>query len=195
MIYASRHLLDMRARLLAIAQEQGAAARIRILIVLLPILLVGTLYTACTRDDDSEQIRMHIAEGVNLAEAHAIGDLLQLATKDLRAMPMNLDRRGVKGVLWQAFKHYGAFTVLYPRPTIAITADAREATTQFPFLIIKKGNPIPGLEKLRDNPMAWIDAVGDAADLYHLRLQWIKKDGDWRVDLAWLERFEGTEFE
>ena len=159
------------------------------------ILAVAILCMACARDDDAEQIRKRIAEGARLAEAHDIGSLLKLTAEEIRAMPMNLDRRSIKGVLWQTFKRYGTFGILYPRPTIEIVEGGHEATSRFPFLIVKKALSIPGLEELRTDPLAWVDTVGDQADLYRLRLQWIKQDGDWLVDRAFLERFDGTGFE
>jgi len=168
------------------------AGLVRMLIL---TLVIGTLCLACTRDNDVEQIRKRIAAGTDLAEAHEIGSLLKLASEEIRAMPMNLDRRGIKGVLWQTFKRYGTFSILYPRPAIEIAEGGREASTRFPFLIVKKKNPIPGLEALRNDPLAWVDAIGDAADLYSLRLQWIKQDGEWLVGWAFLERFAGVGFE
>jgi len=163
--------------------------------VLALLLAIGTLFMACSRGNDTEQIRKRIADGAALAEAHEVGKLLKLASEDIRAMPMNLDSRGIKGALWQAFKRYGSFAVLYPRPTIEIDANARDASTQFPFLIVKQAVALPGLAELRNDPLAWIAAVGDQADLYRLRMQWIKHDGAWLVDLAVLERFEGAAFE
>ena len=163
--------------------------------MLIPLLAICILFMACSRGNDAEEIRKHIAKGAALAEAHETGTLLQLATDDIRAMPMNLDRRGIKGVLWQSFKRYGSFAVLYPRPTIEIDANARDASNQFPFLIVKQAVALPGLAELRNDPLAWIAAVGDQADLYRLRMQWIKHDGAWLVDLAVLERFEGVAFE
>jgi hypothetical protein len=84
--------------------------------------------------------------------------------------------------------------ILYPRPVVEIDDHVNEASAQLPFLIVKKDHPFKDLEGLRDDPMAWIDALGDAADLYRLRLEWIKQDGDWRVDRAFLERFSGAGF-
>jgi hypothetical protein len=154
------------------------------------LLLVTCLFCmACSRDNDAETIRARIAEGAALAEAHDIGGLLKLATGEIRAMPMDMDRRGIKGVLWRTFRHYGDVAIMYPRPTIDIDDGARDASTQFPFMIVKKKITIPGLDALRDDPLAWVDAVGDQADLYRLRLQWVKHDGDWLVDRAYLERF------
>jgi len=163
--------------------------------MLIPLLAICILFMACSRGNDAEEIRKHIAKGAALAEAHETGTLLQLATDDIRAMPMNLDRRGIKGVLWQSFKRYGSFAVLYPRPTIEIAENAGEASTHLPFLIVKKTFSLPGLEELRDHPLAWVAAVGDVADLYSLRLQWVKQDGGWLVELAFLERFDGLGFE
>jgi hypothetical protein len=108
---------------------------------------------------------------------------------------MNLDRRGIRAVLWRTFNYYGPLAVFYPRPEIEINAAAGEASVRFPFLIVRKEHDMPGLETLRDDPVAWIEAVGDKADLYSLQLDWIKRDGEWVVDRAFLERFSGRGFE
>lgn len=149
------------------------------------------LCMACTRGDDADKIRAQIARGAKLAEAHDIGGLLRLAARDVVAMPMNLDRSGIRAVLWRTFKTYGPLAVFYPRPEIEINAVAGEASTRFPFLIVRKEHDMPGLNTLRDDPMAWIEAVGDKADRYNLQLEWILKDSEWVVDRAFLERFAG----
>ena len=110
-------------------------------------------------------------------------------------MPMNLDRRGIRAVLWRTFNDYGPLAVFHPRPEIEINAVAGEASTRFPFLIVRKEHDMPGLDALRDDPMAWTEAVGDKADLYNLQLEWIEEDGEWVVDRAFLERFSGRGFE
>ena len=55
--------------------------------------------TACARQDDEEAIRALIAEGAAAAEAHDIAALMAMTTDAVRASPMNLDRRGIRGVL------------------------------------------------------------------------------------------------
>jgi hypothetical protein len=157
-------------------------------------LFACMLLTACSDNDDAQQIRALIDEGASLAEAHEVGAILKLATADVRAMPMDLDRRGIRAVLWRTFNHYGPLAVLYPRPAIEIHAAAARATAEVPLLLVKKEFEIPGLDALRSDPLAWIEAVGDQADLYRLRLQWIKDGRRWLVDMAVVERFDGAGF-
>lgn len=161
----------------------------------LPAVVVCAIFLACSKQDDAEKARLLIAKGAVLAEAHDIAGLLQLASEDIRASPMDLDRRGIKGVLWRTFNYYGPFEILYPRPGIEVKNEANEASVQFPFLIVKKEQIIPDLDKFRADPKAWIQALGQTADLYHLRLQLTKQDGDWLVAQANLERFTGVGFE
>ena len=161
---------------------------------LLAALIIGVFCTTCTRQDDGDRIRSMIAQGADAAEAHDIGAILDLATADVRAMPMDLDRQGIKAVLWRSFNYYGPLKVLYPRPTVDLDDSTNTASTVFPFLILKKEQPFPDLEALRGDPAAWLDAIGETADLYRLRLQLTKRDGDWLVEHAMLERFSGTTF-
>ena len=160
----------------------------------LAAMVVGSLCAACSRPDDGEKIRALIANGAMLAEAHDIAGMLALASEDIRAMPMDLDRRGIKGVLWRTFNYYGPLSILYPRPAVEIKNDIDEAWAEFPFLIVKKERNIPGLETLREDPTAWIEAIGKHADLYHLRLLLVQHKGDWLVDSVHLERFTGAGF-
>jgi len=175
------------------ARVKNPRTRVVIAIVAAGVFLV--LCMSCSRGDDADKIRTQIASGATLAETHDIGGLLRLATRDIVAMPMNLDRSGIRAVLWRTFKTYGPLAVFYPRPEIEINAAAGEASTRFPFLIVRKEHDLPGLDTLRDDPMAWIEAVGDKADLYNLQLEWIQKNGEWVVDRAFLERFSGGGFE
>ena len=161
----------------------------------LAAMVIGSLCVACSRTDEGDKIRALIANGAVLAEAHDIAGMLALASEDIRAMPMDLNRRGIKGVLWRTFNYYGPLSILYPRPVVEIKNDVDEAWAEFPFLIVKKEQNIPGLEKLREDPMAWIEAIGKHADLYHLRLMMIQHKGDWLVDSVHLERFTGAGFE
>jgi hypothetical protein len=93
-----------------------------------------------------------------------------------------------------AFRHYQDFKVLYPRPSVELKPDKRSASAIFPFLIVKKEMTLPNLKELYEDPQTWIEAVGEKADLYRLKLEWIKQDGDWLVNQARLERFTGTSF-
>ena len=79
-------------------------------------LLLITLFTltACSKEDDSEQIRKLVQEGARLAEEHNIAGLLKLTSEDFVARPGNHGDREVKGILWYAFNRYGNFKVMYP---------------------------------------------------------------------------------
>lgn len=136
-----------------------------------------------------------VAQGAAAAEAHDICAILNLATPDVRARPMDLDRQGIRAALWQSFNYYGPLKVLYPRPIVDVDDSANTASTVFPCLILKKEQPLPDLEDLRGNPAAWLDAIGETADLYRLRLQLTKQDGDWLADEVWLEQFDGVGFQ
>lgn len=159
------------------------------------LLVLCLLCAACAEKDDEAAIHELIEQGAALAETHDLAAILDLATGDVRAMPMDLDRRGIKAVLWRTFSYYGPLRVLYPKPSIEVKDEYNQASAQFPFLILKKEQIIPDLERLRDDPMAWIEAIGDAADLYRIRLIWTKKDRDWMVDQVYLKRFTGVGFE
>ena len=93
-----------------------------------------------------------------------------------------------------AFRHYHDFKILYPRPNVELKPDKRSASAVFPFLIVKKETTLPKLKELYEDPQRWLEAVGENADLYRLRLECIKPNGDWLVKKARLERFTGSSF-
>lgn len=160
-------------------------------------LLLGfcLLCATCAEKDDETTIRALIDKGAVLAETHDIAAILDLTTGDVRAMPLDLDRRGIKAILWRTFNYYGPLRILYPRPSIEVKGEYNEASAQIPFLIVKKEQTIPDLEGLRDDPVAWIEALGDAADLYRIRLVLARQNGDWLIDQVFLNRFTGVGFE
>jgi hypothetical protein len=149
---------------------------------------------SCGERDDVRAIRTLIKEGAVLAEKHDIGGILALASEDLQALPGELDRQQVKGVLWRAFKYYGALKVIYPRPAVDVEKDSGHALARFPFLIVKREHSFPRLEALYNDPQGWLDEVGENADLYRLKLDLIKNGRDWLVKEVRLERFTGLGF-
>jgi hypothetical protein len=156
---------------------------------------VAVLYMAsCAERDDVRAIRTLIKEGAVLAEKHDIGGILALASEDLQALPGELDRQQVRGVLWRAFKYYGALKVIYPRPAVVLEKDNDHALARFPFLIVKREHSLPRLEALYNDPQGWLDEVGENADLYRLKLDLIKKGGGWIVREVHLEQFTGLGF-
>ena len=160
---------------------------------LIAILTTATL-AACSHKDDAYLIRETIQEGIRQAEAHAIGGLLKSTTVDFIALPGRYNRRSVKGVLFAAFKHYGQFQINYPRPSIKLNKDGQQAQTTIYFLIVSRSRELPGLKTLYDDPRRWVEAATEKADLYQLKLKWIKHDGGWMVRRATLEGFKGTGF-
>ena len=166
----------------------------RLIAPFLLFVICGAAFWACTEKDASVQIRELIATGASLAQEHDIGGLLELTTEDVRVMPMDLGRSGIKGVLWRTFNYYGPMKVLYPRVAVELQDGGKTARASTPFLIVKREQTFPGLDKLRHEPMAWLDEIGENADLYRLKLELIRKGDDWQVHRATVERFAGLGF-
>lgn len=157
-------------------------------------LLAISMVLGCSAKDDTVQIRELIQKGTTLAQDHQIGDLVDLSTNDFIAYPGRHDRRSVKGVLFAAFRHYGQFKIHFPRPAVEIGTDEQQANATVYFIIVSQSRELPGLKELYDDPRQWLAAAGEKADLYQLKLQLLKKEGDWLVKQADLEGFKGTGF-
>ena len=67
-----------------------------------------------------------------------------------------------------------------------LSADALSATVAMPFLLMRRDVALPGLEELREDPQGWLAQVGDRADLYHLELQLVEREGEWLANSAHL---------
>jgi hypothetical protein len=153
-------------------------------------ILIWSLALSCAKKDDVNLILHLIQESAKLAEAHRVQKLIDLTTEDFQATPGPLDRRETSKILWWAFRHYGDFKIWYPEPSIDLGAlDAATATVY--FMIVKKERTYPKLEKLYKEPKAWLEEIGDNADLYRLTIGLVKKDTDWVVKSALLEPFKG----
>lgn len=162
--------------------------------IIIIVLLTTAPFLGCSAKDDSEQVRNLIHDGAALAQAHQIGDLLDLTTERFVALPGSYDRRRIKGVLFAAFQHYGQFKIHFPRPSVEIDPDGKFARTVVYFMIVSQSHELPGLKDLYDNPRGWLEAAAKKADLYQLKLQLSKDSGEWRVKLAILEGFTGKGF-
>jgi len=152
------------------------------------------LASACSEKDDAHLIRALIKNGAELAEKHDVGGVMDLTTADVVALPGHHNRLEIKRILWSAFMHYGKFKVLYPKPSVDLSAKDGSASSGIYLLIVKKERTIPDLKDLYDDPRRWLEAVGENADLYQIKLQLLKKDGRWRVKQAHLEGFKGLGF-
>jgi len=149
---------------------------------------------SCSSKDEESAIRELIKKGATLAEEQDIKGLINLTTEDFSVLPAELGRQETRRILFVAFRHYQDFKILYPRPGVDLKPDKRSASAVFPFLIVKKEMAAPKLKELYEDPQRWLETVGENADLYRLKLEWLKQDGDWLVKQARLERFTGTSF-
>jgi len=161
-------------------------------VVLLLIFMSGL--GSCSSEDEETVIRELVKKGATLGEEQDIRGLMNLTTEDFLALPGDLGRQETRRILFVAFRHYQDFKILYPRPSVELKPDKRSASAVFPFLIVKKETALPKLKDLYDNPQRWLETVGENADLYRLKLECIKQNGDWLVRQARLERFTGTSF-
>jgi len=156
-------------------------------------ILTCSLAVSCSKKDDVSLILHLIQESARLAEAHHVQELMDLTTEDFQAAPGPLDRRETGKLLWWAFRHYGDFKILYPEPTIDLSSkDA--ASARIYFMIVKKELIYPELKKLYKDPEAWLEEVGENADLYRLTLGFAGNNSDWTVKSALLEPFKGLGF-
>ncbi len=149
---------------------------------------------ACSEKNDVSAIRELIKKGVELAEDHDVGGIMDLTTEDVVAHPGQVNRLEIKRILWRAFRHYGKLKVLYPKPSVDVSAKNNTAACKAYLLIVKKDLAFPDVKEFYDDPKRWLETVGERADLYQLNLQMIKKEGNWWVKQAHLEGFKGFGF-
>ena len=162
------------------------------LLVLLLVAVSGV--ESCSSKDEETAIRELVKNGATLGEEQDIKGLINLTTEDFLALPGDLGRQETRRILFVAFRHYQDFKILYPRPSVELKPDKRSASAVFPFLIVKKEAALPKLKELYEDPQRWLETVGENADLYRLKLECLKQNGDWLVKQARLERFTGTSF-
>ncbi len=156
------------------------------------LLIAGALVLAfCSPKDDERALRELVEKAARFAEQHDIGGLMDLTTEDFHALPGDLDRRGTKRILFMAFRHYGELKVVYPQPDVDLSPGEEGASVSVPFLMIKKGESLPQVKELYNDPRRWIEKVGETADLYHLKLKVLKVDDEWLVRRIYLARFAG----
>ncbi len=152
------------------------------------------LLPSCTNRDEADEVRRLIEKGARLAEEHDVGGLMELTSEGFLALPGNRDRAQVRGILWMAFRHYRRFRILYPVPGVNLEEDGGAASATVHFLIVREDRSYPELKDLYEDPGGWLDAVGDNADLYRLRLDLTKARGGWLATRAHLEPFKGYGF-
>jgi len=158
------------------------------------LLILFFFLTSCSSKDDTDVIRQLVKQGAIFAEKHDIGGLMKLTSEDFLAMPGQHDHRGVRRILWMAFRHYEEFKVIYPEPSVELEPSGLDAFAKIYFMIIKKDRSFPKLKELYKDPQGWLEEVGENIDLYRLKLELLKKNGDWLVRRVHLELFRGLGF-
>jgi hypothetical protein len=83
---------------------------------------------------------------------------------------------------------------MYPEPSVDLESNGTGAFATVYFLIVRKEQSVPNIKELYKNPQDWLQEVGENADLYRLKLEWSKQNGDWLVRKALLEPFRGLGF-
>ena len=159
------------------------------------VLSLCLLLTACSQKDEEKRIIELIDKGATLTEKRDLQGLSKLFCDDFRAEYGKYDKLSIKEILWYAFRRYGSFTISYPVPDIHIEGSKENASAEMIFLILKKHKNIPGLKDLYLDPSAWLETVGENADLYRLDLKLEKSKGTWLIKEAYLEGFTGYGFE
>lgn len=159
------------------------------------VFLIATLLmsTGCSSTDDEAAIHALIQEGVERAEAHDLGGLVDLTSEGFVAEPGNHPRREAKRFLFVGLKRYGNFRIHHPKPSITLEENGQRAAVSLHFLIVNRDQIIPGLEGLYEDPLGWVQALDRNADLFTLSMKLSREEGDWRVYRARLTRFAGLQ--
>jgi len=158
------------------------------------LMLLTAAMVGCGDKDQAQAVRAMIEKGAELAEQHAIGDLMALTVKDFTANPGNRSAAQVRGILFAAFRHYGDFDIRYPRPAVTLAEGATGAAAVIHFMFVRRDYDTPGLKELYDDPQRWLELASEKADLYQLKLDLTQDGGQWRVRQATLEGFKGWGF-
>jgi hypothetical protein len=161
------------------------------------LLLLGfaCIISSCAqKEDDVALIRSLVQKAEVLAEEHDTGKLMEFTSKDFKAQDGRLNRQQVRKFLWLSFRRYGQFDLLFPQPAVEISDTKQSATAIIHFLVVKKEQPIPNLEKLYKDPQRWLQEVGEVADLYRLNLKFLKIDDKWLVNASKIEPYRGLGF-
>ena len=164
--------------------------------MMIPAFLLFFIFmaAACSQKDDVQVIREMIKEAAGLAEDHNVGDIMELTTEDVVALPGHHNRMEIKRLIFSAFMHYGKLKVLYPKPSVDLSTTDDNATSMIYLLIVKKDRSIPDVKDLYEEPRRWLEKIGENADLYQIKLQLVKKDNKWLVKQVHLEGFKGLGF-
>ncbi len=155
----------------------------------LSVLLLLFLMVACARTEREEEVHQFIQQAVELAEAHNLGELMDLAQAGFSVDPGNHAEKEVRRILFVTFKRFGRFNILYPRPSVRLSEDEETAVVKMNFLITKQDERLPELELLYEDSAAWLKAVDEGSDIYTLSMELVYESGNWMVNKARITGF------
>jgi len=152
-------------------------------------LLCLLLLSACSKTEREEAVYSFIQDGVDLAESHDLGGIMEMTTDGFTAGPGNYSRKETRRILFVMLKRYGNFHILYPKPSVKLSEDEQTASVRMNFIIAKKEQLFPELKLLYTDPTAWLAAVDKGTDLYTLSMQLRYDSGDWLLEKARITGF------
>jgi len=147
------------------------------------------LLTACSKTPSEEAIHLLIKDGVNMAESHDLGGMMDLLEDGFIAGPGHHPKPEVRRILFVMLKRYGKFRIVHPRPSIKLSEDEQSAIVKMNFLIANKQKLFPELELLYTEPVAWLESVDKSADLYTLSMELGAESGEWLLKRARITGF------
>ncbi len=159
------------------------------LLSLVVALSLLALLTACAKTEREEEVYQLIQQAVELAQGHELGGLMDLTQDGFTADPGNRSSKEVRRILFVTFKRFGRFRIHYPKPSVRLSEDEETAIVKMNFLIATKDDLFPELKLLREDTVAWLEAVDKHVDVYTLSMELGYKSGSWLVTKARITGF------
>lgn len=153
------------------------------------LLLCLLALSACSKTEREELVHRFIQDGVDLAESHDLGGMMEMTMNGFTADPGNHSRKETRRILFVMLKRYGNFHILYPKPSVKLSEDEQIASVRMNFVIAQKEQLFPELKLLYTDPAAWLEALDKGADLYTLSMQLRYDSGDWLLEKARITGF------
>lgn len=147
------------------------------------------LLFACAKTAREEAVYQLIQQGVQLAQAHDLGGMMDLTRDDFTAGPGEHSRQEVRRILFVMLKRYGKFRILYPKPAVTLSEDELFASVKMNFIIATKDQNFAELDLLYQDPATWLATVDKRVDLYTLSMELRFESGNWLVQQARITSF------
>jgi hypothetical protein len=155
-------------------------------VVMLSLLV---FVTACAKTDKEEEVYQLIKQGVELAQEHKLGQMMDLTREGFSVEPGNHSSKEVRRILFATFKRFGKFRIHYPKPSVKLSEDEETALVKMSFIMATQDQLFPDLELLYQEPGEWLRTVDRRADVYTLSMELDYKSGSWLVKKARISGF------